>query len=139
MMMKKNYAVFRAVLFMLILLIMVSVGGWKVSAQVSIDDVRKSVVRIVVRDQGSINDLAIRSGFVIGTEPPFQYVATCWDIGAWYEAAPNREIYIWRARDDLYPARIHIPLRSSNSHAPSRPGTSTSTSLTSPYIPRRTR
>ncbi len=104
--MKKNLISFRVILgLMVFLFIMITCSG-SVFAQTSIDDVSKSVVRIQETGGGR---LVNRTGFVLGIEPPFQYVATTDDI----VSVVNPVLNIWRSRDDLYPCTVYFRLQAS--------------------------
>jgi hypothetical protein len=79
------------------------------SAETLIEDIRNSVVRIVVFEAGTSTLLGVGSGFVVGDKEPFEYIATCAHVVDdidWGEG----DIYIWRSRDDLIPASVHVLL-----------------------------
>jgi S1-C subfamily serine protease len=78
-------------------------------AQMSIEDTRKSVVRVVVFDKNSGRYLGSGSGFVIGSNPPYEFVAT-----AYHVVEGNVDIYIWRSKDDLIKTTIYQPLSESD-------------------------
>jgi len=78
-------------------------------AQMTIEDTRKSVVRIVVFDKNSGRYLGSGSGFVIGSNPPYEFVAT-----AYHVVEGNVDIYIWRSKDDLIKTTIYQTLAESD-------------------------
>ncbi len=79
-------------------------------AQTSIDDARKSVVRVTAWDVNG-NFLGWGSGFVIGVSEPFEYVATNWHVVDPAGYGVNRvEACIWISSDDLVPARVYHQL-----------------------------
>jgi len=116
---------FKAVSILLIALLIFLLVSVPVSAQRTMDDVRKSVVQIVVLEAGTKVEFASIEGhpewrkylsggsaFVIGVDEPFEYVAT----SAHVVSDPNdkrfnnADIYIWRSKDDYVSATIHFLL-----------------------------
>lgn len=87
-------------------------------AQTTIEEARKSIVRIrvVARGTNPVNARArgniIRdgSGFVVGSNPPFQYIATSWNIVKYVDS----DIYVWLSADDFVPCYIYVSLQESN-------------------------
>lgn len=104
---KKNS--FRVFSIVAVILILMSLSG-AVYAQARIDEITSGVVQVRVETQGGATVLN-RTGFVIGTKPPFQYVATTSDIAD--RATGTNRIRIFRSRDDNYPAEIFIRLQAS--------------------------
>ncbi len=105
-MMKKSLNSVRVILCLLVFLSIVFVCIGPVLAQTSIDNVSKSVVRVQETGGGR---LVNRTGFVLGIEPPFQYVATTDDI----VDVVNPVLNVWRSRDDLYPCTVYFRLQDS--------------------------
>ena len=101
----------------MVLLFLLSIGH-TAFAQGSIADTRNSVVRVVVfradTERPRSELLSIGSGFVVGDEAPFEYVATNLHVAnpwMFYDLPQVPvEIYVYRSRDDLVPATIHVPL-----------------------------
>ena len=102
-----------------------------VLAQTSIDEARKSVVRIAVSIPSEFQDdiFPIGTGFVIGDEEPFQYVATNWHVvdpthlSKLFSDAYDRNydfketdinIFIYRSRDDFVPVSVFLKLENSD-------------------------
>jgi hypothetical protein len=85
-------------------------------AQTAIPDTRKSVVRVVVAlaDTDPKQWISMGTGFVIGDQEPFEYVVTNLHVAnPWlYYEEPSVpvEIYIYRSRDDLLAATLHVSL-----------------------------
>ena len=79
-------------------------------ADSSIDEARKSVVRVTAWDVFG-NFLGWGSGFVIGVNEPFEYVATNWHVvdPAGYGVG-RVEVAIWISSDDLVPATVYHQL-----------------------------
>lgn len=81
-----------------------------VCAQTSVDEARKSVVRVTAWDVNG-NFLGWGSGFVIGVSEPFEYVATNWHVVDPSGYGVGRvETYIWISSDDLVPTRVYHQL-----------------------------
>jgi len=99
----------------LILLLLVSLGG-TATAQTAIPDTRNSVVRVVVAiaDTDPKEWISMGTGFVIGDKEPFEYIATNLHVANpwlyWEVAGIPVEIYVYRSRDDLIPATLHVSL-----------------------------
>lgn len=112
-----NKVLQKLLMLSMVLLFLLAIGT-SAFAQGTISDARNSVVRVVVfradTEQPRSQLLNIGSGFVVGDEPPFEYVATNLHVvNPWlYENLPQVpvDIYIYRSRDDLVPATIHVPL-----------------------------
>ncbi len=116
MMIKKTSTCRALIIILFVIALLFSLGT--VSAQTSIDEATKSIVRIRVVTRGTNAAVAgnvIRqgSGFVIGDQPPFQYIATSWDVVR-AGTIQNADIYVWRSADDFVPATIYVPLQQSN-------------------------
>ncbi len=86
-------------------------------AQTSIPDTRNSVVRVVVfRTDTEPNEvISMGTGFVVGDEEPFEYVATNLHVAnPWLffddRGEVPKEVFVYRSRDDLLPATIHVEL-----------------------------
>ncbi|HSW35461.1 MAG TPA: serine protease, partial [Candidatus Limnocylindrales bacterium] len=112
--MKKKTVCFRVVSLVILLAIMLALSA-SVSAQTSIEDARKSVVRIVALETGWENmrfpAFSVASGFIVGEQAPFEYVATAWHVvDPARIGAESVDIFIYRSRDDLVPARVHVAL-----------------------------
>ncbi len=94
----------------LLLCLMLCFGAATAYAHTSIDEARKSVVRVVALDVNGYF-LGWGSGFVIGVSEPFEYVATNWHVvdPAGYGVG-RVEVCIWISSDDLVPARVYHQL-----------------------------
>jgi len=98
----------KAVLLFLAFFIIFAISSAAI-AQMAIEDTRESVVRIVVFDKNSGRYLGSGTGFVIGSNPPYEFVAT-----AYHVVEGNVDIYIWRSKDDLIKTTIYQPLEESD-------------------------
>ncbi len=107
----KFYSCGRAFILILLMLGLLSAA---VYAQTTIEDTRNSVVRVVVFEEGTEEYISAGSGFVIGDEEPFEYVATCAHVVDINNDGQDVDIFIWRAKDDLIPATIHVQLSESD-------------------------
>lgn len=126
--MRKIFSFHCLLVFSLVVLFLLSFST-DALAQATIEDARRTVVRVVVFEEGAdpFDDdvISVGSGFVIGVDPPFEYVATNMNLlqpwrvppGTMVAGAPFPEldrfpvdIYVYRSRDDLVPATIHVPL-----------------------------
>ncbi len=111
------------------LMVLLVFSGSVFAGTMTVAEVRESVVRIEVRPGGwedirnfNPDTQSLRgSGFVIGSEQPFQYVVTTWNNvnPDTYRQAFNRnvdsvDVFVWRSADDRFPARVEIPLITSN-------------------------
>ena len=106
---------FKKFVSFLLLLVIIFLIVSPAQAQISIDDARKSVVRIIALEPGwrdqAFPDFMIGSGFIIGNNEPFEYVATAFHVvNPAVLGYDNVEIFIWRSMDDMVPARIHVSL-----------------------------
>lgn len=112
-MMKKQLLV-----LLLAIVLLVTICG-SAYANTPIADVPKSVVRVAVFRADTAVPRAhlysIGSGFVVGDEAPFEYVVTNLHVADWdqFMGQPQpfpMEIYVYRSRDHLIPATIHVAL-----------------------------
>lgn len=104
----------KLVVFMMVIVFVLMIIT-PVSAQGTIDDARKSVVRIIALEPGwrdsAFPDYIIGSGFIIGENEPFEYVATAFHVVDPAELGyDSLEVFIWRSMDDMVPARVHVSL-----------------------------
>ena len=90
-----------------------------VFAQTPISDVPKSVVRVAVfradTEVPRSELVTIGSGFVVDDQEPSEYVVTNLHVADWYlyhgiEAPFPMDIYVYRSRDHLLPATLHLDL-----------------------------
>jgi|GEM_PF-1848599 len=118
------------VLMLGLAILLVMLLGGSVLAQSTISEARESVVRVAVFEAGAdpYEDdelINIGTGFIIGEEAPFEYVATNLHLMEPWRFVPVLEdwgfaeellerfevdVYVYRSRDDLIPAEIHISL-----------------------------
>lgn len=108
--MKKGNGKISLLFTALLLCLALCLGAATASAQTSIDEARKSVVRVTAWDANGYF-MGWGSGFVIGVSEPFEYVATNWHVvdPAGYGLG-RVEVYIWISSDDLVPARVYHQL-----------------------------
>ncbi len=78
-----------------------------------VDKARDGVVCVYVETIDG-ESLGFGSGFVIGEDEPFEYIATAWhNINPVYYGIPENHtllVYIWTSRDDRIPAEVYISL-----------------------------
>ncbi len=97
------------------LLLLVSLGS-TAFAQTAIPDTRNSVVRVFVAtaDTEPKEWISMGTGFVIGDQEPFEYIATTLHVVNpwlyWEVAGIPVDIYVYRSRYDLVPATLHVSL-----------------------------
>jgi len=106
--MKNRLIQYSAVSILIVLVMVLFSAG--VFAQTAIEDTRNSVIRVVVFEAGTEEFVSAGTGFVVGDEEPFEFVATCAHVVDIPEADAELDIFIWRAKDDLIPASIHVTL-----------------------------
>jgi hypothetical protein len=108
----------QVIIFILLLLLLGSLSSLAF-AQTPIAETPKSVVRVAVFRADTAMPRSylynIGSGFVIGDQEPFEYVVTNLHVADWpqYAGEPQpfpMEIYVYRSRDHLIPATIHVAL-----------------------------
>ncbi len=93
-----------------LLCLLICLSAATVCAQTSIDEARKSVVRVSAWDVNGFF-LGWGTGFVIGVSEPFEYVVTNWHVVDPGQYGVGRvEAYIWISSDDLVPARVYHQL-----------------------------
>ena len=78
-----------------------------------IEDAREGVVCIYVEDLEG-ESLGYGSGFVIGTEEPYEHIVTAWHVvdpeAYGLPATHTLNVYIWFSRDDRIPANVQVSL-----------------------------
>lgn len=114
--MKSKKLLFQVTVIILSMVFILSFCGMAL-AQTSIPDTRNSVVRVVVfrTDTDPHQAIGMGTGFVVGDEEPFEYVATNLHVAnPWLffddRGEVPKEVYVYRSRDDLVPATIHVEL-----------------------------
>ncbi len=107
--MKNNISRLGLVLFLIA--VMLLAVSFSASAQTAIEDTRNSVIRIIVFESATGAYLGAGSGFVIGDEEPFEFVATCAHVVDFSDMGLGQgdiDIFVWRSRDDTIEATIHV-------------------------------
>ncbi len=96
----------------LLLFALIFTATGTIFAEKAIENARKSVVLITVTDSYG-NTVGRGSGFVIGLDEPFEYVATNWHV---VDPGNLKEVFVhlWFSKDDLIPATVFIDLRDSD-------------------------
>jgi len=100
--MHKKFVFNRFIIVWLLLFLLIVLSN-SVLANSSLEKARESVVRVIVIDPATGGVVNFGSGFVVGGEEPFEYVATCARI-----IEQGGDIYIWRARDDQISAERYL-------------------------------
>ncbi len=128
-MITKRVCLFSTWWLLICLMVLLLFSGSVFAGTMTVAEVRESVVRIEVRPGGwedirnfDPDTQSLRgSGFVIGSEEPFQYVVTTWNNvnPDTYRQTFNRnvdsvDVFVWRSADDRFPARVEIPLIRAN-------------------------
>ncbi len=108
--MKNNNLFFQVIMIFLISGIILFYS-FPTYAQDPVEEARKNVVCIVVKDASGIT-LGWGSGFVIGLDEPYEHVVTNWHLVDPDRYDVNRiDAFIWISSDDLVPARVYHQLK----------------------------
>ncbi len=107
---------FRIIVLFLIFCLVFGLSS-SISAQTAIPDTRNSVVRVVVyrTDTDPHEVINMGTGFVVGDEEPFEFIATNLHVvNPWLFLEDEEQvpvnIFVYRSTDDLVPTSIHVTL-----------------------------